>query len=254
MLDDPRELPESRAAAIIAAGLSQRNRIGEIMDDPGLESSEHERALRGLGRINRLSRSASILWPAIAEEAERSSGRPIRVLDLASGGGDVSIELARRARRRGLSIQIDGGDVSPIAVEYAARSAASAGVPVRFFRLDALNDPLPEDYNVVTCSLFLHHLAEEQAIRLLGKMAGASRSRVLVNDLLRSPVGYSLARAGCRLLSRSPVVHHDGPASVRSAFRLDEVRDLARRAGLERTRIDRRWPWRFLLSWSRKDG
>lgn len=253
MLEDPRNLPEMPTHSIIA-GLSQRNRTPEIMDDPNLESSEHERALCGLGRINWISRSASILWPSIAAEAARSPGRPIRVLDMACGGGDVSIALARRARRRGLDIQIDGGDLSPIAVEYAARIAASARVPVRFFRLDALNDPLPEDYNILACSLFLHHLAEEQAVVLLGRMAGASRSKVLVNDLLRSPIGYGLAWAGCRLLSRSPVVHHDGPASVRAAFRLEEVRDLARRAGLERARIDRRWPWRFLLSWSREDG
>ncbi len=253
MLDDPRNLSGSPSDTI-PTGFSRRNRTPEIMDDPALDCFEHERALRGLGRINRVSRSASILWAAIAEEAARSSGRPIRILDLACGGGDVCIALARRAQRRGLNLQIDGADVSPIAVDHAAKGAGSAGVPVRFFRLDALNDPLPEDYNVTMCSLFLHHLDEEQAIGLLGKMASVSRSRVLVNDLLRSPVGYGLAWAGCRLLSRSPVVHHDGPASVRAAFRLEEIRDLACRAGLERARIVRRWPWRFLLSWSRDDG
>ncbi len=253
MLDDPRDLSR-KPSDTTAAGLSKRHRTPEIMDDPGLDSSEHERALRGLGRINRVSRSASILWPAIAEEASRSSGRPIRILDLACGGGDVCIALARRAQRRGLNLQIDGVDVSPIAVDHAANGAGSAGVPVQFFRLDALNDPLPEDYNIAMCSLFLHHLNEQQAICLLERMASVSRSRVLVNDLLRSPVGYGLAWAGCRLLSRSSVVHHDGPASVRAAFRLEEVRDLACRAGLERARIVRRWPWRFLLSWSRDDG
>ena len=154
---------------------------------------------RGPGERPRWTgRSASSTWPR--------------------GGGDVPIDLAKRARRAGLDVRIEGCDISPVAVAFAARAASEAGVPVRFFPLDALNEPLPEDYDVVMCSLFLHHLAEDEAVRLLRKMADAARSLILVNDLVRSRLGYWLAWAGCRLLSRSPIVHHDGPASVRAAF------------------------------------
>ena len=222
------------------------------MDQPGLGAVEHAAALMGLGRINRVSGSAAILWPAIESLARRNPGRAIRVLDLATGGGDVPIMLARRARRAGLDVAIEGCDISPVAVAFAARSANEAAVPVRFFRLDALNEPLPEGHDVVTCSLFLHHLDDDEALRLLRKMAEAARSTVLVNDLLRSRVGYWLAWTGCRLLSRSPIVHHDGPASVRAAFSLAEAGELAQRAGLDGVRLSRRWPWRFLLSWSRE--
>jgi SAM-dependent methyltransferase len=229
--------------------LADRRRQPELMDQPELDRAEHSRALRGLRRINRVSSSASILWPEIARLARREERR-IRVLDLATGGGDVPISLAHRARRAGLEIGIEGCDISPTAVGFAARAAHAAGVLVRFFRLDALNEPLPEGFDVVTCCLFLHHLADEDAARLLGAMAGAARSTVLVNDLLRSRVGYWLAWTGCRLLSRSPIVHHDGPVSVRAAFRPEEVHALAERAGLEGVRLERRWPCRFLLSWS----
>ena len=174
---------------------------------------------------------------------------PIRILDLATGGGDVPIRLARLARRRGLDVRIDGGDLSPTAVDFAREAARRAGVDVGFFRLDALNEPLPEGYNVMMCSLFLHHLSEDDAAGLLGKMAGSART-VLVNDLARSRVGYWLAQSACRVASCSPIVHHDGPASVASAFRLAEVRELATRAGLAGARVEPRWPWRFLLSWS----
>jgi SAM-dependent methyltransferase len=232
--------------------LMQRRRTPELMDQPGLDVSVHAAALRGLGRINRLSRSASILWPAIAHLAESQQSRPVRVLDIASGGGDVPIELAARSRRAGLDIQLEGCDISAVAVAFAAQAASDAGVPVRFFPLDALNEPLPEDYDILMCSLFLHHLAEDEAITLLRKMAGTASSLILVNDLLRSPLGYWLAWAGCRILSRSPVVHHDGPASAWSAFRLVEARSLAQRAGLVGARLERRWPLRFLLTWSRE--
>jgi SAM-dependent methyltransferase len=220
------------------------------MDRPGLDASAHAEALRGLGRINCLSLGASLLWPAIAGLVASHPGRPVRVLDLACGGGDVPIRLARGARRAGLDVRIDGCDISETAVAFARESAHHAGVPVGFFRLDALNEPLPEGYNILMCSLFLHHLCEDEAVRLLRKMAGAARSMILVNDLLRSRIGYGLALVACRLASRSPIVHHDGPVSVGAAFSLAEVRALAARAGLDGARLERRWPRRFLLSWS----
>lgn len=231
---------------------SDRLQDPELMDQPELDRALHAHALRGLGRINRVSSSASILWHEIMDLASKEPRRPIRVLDLATGGGDLPIELARRAHRAGLEIEIEGCDVSPVAVGFATRAAHASSVPVRFFPLDALNDPLPAAYDIVMCSLFLHHLTDGDAVRLLRRMAEAAGSLVLVNDLLRSRFGYWLAWAGCRVLSRSPIVHHDGPASVRAAFRLEEVRAMADRAGLSGARLGRRWPWRFLLSWSRR--
>ncbi len=42
-----------------------------------------------------------------------------------------------------------------------------------------------------------------------------------------------LAWIGCHLLSRSPIVRHDGPVSVAGAYTIPEVRELAERAGLD---------------------
>ncbi|MFO8238760.1 MAG: hypothetical protein R6U00_11050, partial [Prochlorococcaceae cyanobacterium] len=130
---------------------------------------------------------------------------------------------------------------------------------LRFFQADALADPWPqgpeaassEGYDVVLCSLFLHHLDGDEAERLLALMARRARRLVLVNDLIRSPLGFALAWGGTRLLSRSPVVHTDGPLSVRGAFRLAEVAAMAERAGLAGAELRRCWPERYLLSWRR---
>jgi 2-polyprenyl-3-methyl-5-hydroxy-6-metoxy-1,4-benzoquinol methylase len=221
------------------------------MDQPGLDVSGHADALRGLGRINRISRSDAILWPAIARLGESASGKLIRVLDLACGGGDVAIALQRRARKARISVQIDGCDRSSEAVRYAQQTAQDCRERMAFFTLDALADTIPGGYDVVTCSLFLHHLDESEAIGLFTKMAQSTAQLVLVNDLIRSRIGYALAWAGCRILSRSPIVRHDGPASVAAAFTLAEVHELARQAGLAGVRLSRHWPCRFLFCWSR---
>jgi hypothetical protein len=125
---------------------------------------------------------------------------------------------------------------------------------VRFFEWDAVRGDLPGDYDVLTSSLFLHHLDQDQAISFLQRMARAARHLVLINDLVRSRVGFSLAYLGVRILTSSPVVHFDGPRSVQGAFTIDEARALAERAGLEGASVERRWPCRYLLSWTRSAG
>src|SRR5205823_2926442 len=112
------------------AGLVQRRRQPEWMDRPGLDAGEHARALRGLKRLNRVSRSEAILWPAIARLVEAGRGEPIRVLDVACGGGDIPIAMARRAARARLDVRMEGCDLSPVAVRFAGQKAAEAGVPV----------------------------------------------------------------------------------------------------------------------------
>jgi SAM-dependent methyltransferase len=231
--------------------LSRRRLRGEVMDDPGLDPRRHRGALRGLARINLFSRSAGILWPALAALAREVSPRPLRVLDVATGGGDVPIRLGRRARRAGLAVRWDGCDRSPVAVAYAAARARRAGAPVRFFVADALAEPFPAGYDVVMCSLFLHHLDGGQALAFLRRAGAAAGRMVLVNDLVRSRAGLLLAHLGTRLLSLSPVVHADGPRSVEGAFTPAEVRDLAEAAGLRGAAVARRWPCRFLLTWRR---
>jgi SAM-dependent methyltransferase len=232
--------------------VNARRREPEWMDEPTLDRELHEHALAALRRVNRLSGTAGRLWRPIQRLASKLPRDRLRVLDLASGGGDVAIALALAARRSDVLLQIDGCDVSPTAVAHGESLARRYGLDnVGFFALDVLQADLPRAYDVVICSLFLHHLAEADAVRLLVQMAAAARRLVLVDDLLRTRFGYALAWLGCQLLTRSPIVHTDGPRSVRAAFTLSEARQLAERAGLEGCRIAAHWPQRFLLSWSK---
>jgi 2-polyprenyl-3-methyl-5-hydroxy-6-metoxy-1,4-benzoquinol methylase len=232
--------------------IAQRRRQAEVMDQPGLDAERHRRALNGLRRINALSRSSAILWSAIRTHARQLAPEPVRILDVASGGGDVAVALARRAQREGMTVHIAGCDVSPLAVEYARQQAERAGTSnVSFFQRDVLNEPLPDGYHVVGCSLFLHHLSDTEAEQLLRHMAAAAERLVLVNDLCRTRIGYVLAWIGCRLLTRSDVVHIDGPRSVAAAFTPAELCTLAERSGLSGATLSRHWPQRMLLTWRR---
>jgi 2-polyprenyl-3-methyl-5-hydroxy-6-metoxy-1,4-benzoquinol methylase len=230
--------------------LAVRDRHPEVMDGPGLDPVAHRGALRGLARVNGLSGTAGRLWWEIRPLFARTS-QPLRILDVACGGGDVAIAIARRARREGRTVEVSGCDVSEVAIERARERAAGLAAGVSFERRDVLREGLPEEFDVVCCSLFLHHLSDAEALAFLVSAGREARRMVLVSDLVRSRWGYALARWGGQVLSRSPIVHVDGPLSVRAAFTASEARDLASRAGLEGATVTQHWPARFLLAWSR---
>ena len=233
--------------------LQQRHRQPELMDQPGLSDAEHGAALEGLRRVNLLSTSVSKIWSALRAWAPTDPQRPpLRVLDVACGGGDVAIRLATRARQQQIPMTIHGCDLSPTALQLAREASQRAGLPeMEFFVQDALRDPLPLDYDIIMCSLFLHHLDEVDALKLMQAMSTAARKAILIDDLQRTRWGYALCWVGCRILTRSKIVHTDGPLSVQGAFTVSEVQNLADQCGLPGARIQRHWPQRFLLSWER---
>jgi 2-polyprenyl-3-methyl-5-hydroxy-6-metoxy-1,4-benzoquinol methylase len=228
-------------------GLMVRVRLPEWMDEAGLDAGLHRQALRGLERINLVSRTLDAVWAPIAHLARRRSPQALTVIDVACGAGDLAIGLARRAARRGVPLSVEACDVSATALEHATGRAAQRGTTVRFFAHDVLAGALPATYDVVVCSLFLHHLELDDATRALRTLRDAARLLLVVTDLDRSRVGLALAWLGTRLLSRSPVVHVDGLRSVRAAFTPGEAVQLARDAGIAPFAVARHWPRRWRL-------
>jgi SAM-dependent methyltransferase len=219
------------------------------MDQPGLGSDEHQQALAGLARLNWLSGSDRILWRPLRKLAQSRAGQSVRVLDLACGSGDVTIALANRFSRERCRMEFAGCDVSEVALSAARLRAKESGERIEFFQADLLRADLPEGFDAVICSLFLHHLDDGDAEHLLRRMGRAAERLVLVNDLVRSRQGYLLAWLASRLLTRSPIVRVDGPLSVEGAFTPAEVAAMATRAGLTAATISTHWPPRFLLQW-----
>lgn len=224
----------------------------EEMDQEGLPSLAHAQALAGLARLNKISFSSSSIWNALlrAGAFTATHSQPIRLLDLATGGGDLPVALGRRARSLGIPIQLMGLDRSPFALGSGRDLADRHGIPVQWICRDVTREPIPPA-DWITCSLFLHHLADEQVVSLLRAMANAATRGLVINDLERSQLNRGLVWLGARLVSRSPMVHRDSDRSVCAGFTLEEAADLAKAAGLTGMRFERRFPCRFQGIWTK---
>jgi 2-polyprenyl-3-methyl-5-hydroxy-6-metoxy-1,4-benzoquinol methylase len=233
--------------------LSNRRAVtDEIMDSPDVEEAAHLQALDGLRRINRFSQTASQLRGPIMELTKRTGLRRISLLDIACGGGDVPIEVALGMQRCGIEVNLTLLDKSATAVQRASAAATRAGIACVGVRADVLDDLPAIKADVVTNSLFLHHLREPaQVVEMLRRMSAMAGRLVVISDLVRSRAGVVAAWAACRLLSSSKIVHHDGPASVRAAWTPAEMTDFAAQAGMTGARVDRCMPLRMLLVWGK---
>jgi len=218
----------------------------EIMDADGYPPEKMRRALLFLRLTNRRFGGDAV----VLGHLERFSQRwPLNfsptVLDVGTGLADIPTALVRWARARGMSIRVTALDRNPAVLDSARREAAAfPEIDVRegdFFDLARSG----ETFDYVTASLFLHHIRPGQEVEVLRGFDRLARRGVIISDLSRGPLAY----AGVWLLSRlvgDEVVRHDGPMSVRRAFRPEELNRLARDAGLDYLH-SRRHPW-FRLS------
>ena len=230
----------------------ERELVGELMDDPGLDEAEHRRALRGLERLNRLSAAHA---PIVGALAARARAGPFVLLDVASGSGDVLVRAVRGLHPRGVDVRAHACDVSAVACTRIEQRFRGAGIPVRVEACDALAPgALGEGtYDGVMNALFLHHLTRDDAARLLGAMARALKPGgvMVVSDLVRTRACYAMAWLASRAVTRSRVVRVDALRSVRAAFSVEELPALAGEAGLDGATVTKVWPERAVLVWEK---
>ena len=144
----------SLRVAWVFAMIQARRLQPELMDQPDLDADQHVEALRGLQRINIVSRSAMILWPAIAsvwknsptENCECSIWRAAAETMSRRSPAWPSVPTCRSRSRAATSA------ITLLATPGAARAAAGVE-DVPFFRMNVLEEPLPDDYDILISSL-----------------------------------------------------------------------------------------------------
>lgn len=220
--------------------------VPEQMDRPGQDPLLLRADLAVLERINRHLGGHSIALRHLSEfyatTGARNPDGELSVLDLGTGGADVPRAIAGRFRAA-----ITAVDANPDILQIARER--SAGYPnIRFEQHDLRALPYPPgSFDVVLCSLVLHHFGEDDAVAILRRIHEIARVGYIVNDLRRSRVAIWLSQLMARTVITNPIAQFDAPASCERAFTVAELRALAERAGLEQFEIHRHRMFRMVL-------
>jgi SAM-dependent methyltransferase len=202
----------------------------ELMDRPQPVSAELRRDLENLASLNRHFGSHRLIRRFLSAWLRR--GRVYRILDLCTGFGDIPRVMVEWARRREISVRIDAIDANDSTLELA-RGRTPSAPEIQYERADVLTFEASERYDLVCCSLALHHFSEEDAVRLLRRCQELSHRFVLVTDLERSHFTALGVWALTQFIYRDPMTRHDGRVSAARAFSFREMRALAEAAEWE---------------------
>jgi 2-polyprenyl-3-methyl-5-hydroxy-6-metoxy-1,4-benzoquinol methylase len=208
--------------------LTHRIHDPEIMDDPSRPVPEFFRAYMELRAINRYLGG----YRAVRRFLPRVEGGWL--LDVGGGGCDVSDGLGSSGFWKVVALDRNRAGLG--------MSALSLPVQGDVFALPFAD----RSFDVVTASLLLHHMTDDDCVRALRDMNRVARRMLVVNDLHRALPAYLAIMGISRICNLSAMVRHDAPLSVRRAFRPSDLRTLGERAGLT-FRLFRSFPYRLVL-------
>jgi SAM-dependent methyltransferase len=237
----------------LAAWVPARSSGPELIDLPIAADAvaEYAGSLADIRTVNRyLGDYRAVLGhlPALLPAVAQRRGRPLRVLDVATGSADIPVAMALWARGRGIPLEVTAVDNNPLAVREA--EAFTRGCPeITVARGDCLSLPYGDgSFDVVVCAKSLHHFSDEDAVRVLREILRVTAGGYLVIDLRRSRVAWALISLLSRLFTRNRLTRHDGPLSVLRSYTVAELDALAARAGLCGRRVTRAPFWLIVVA------
>ena len=216
----------------------------ELLDDPGADPAAVTLSLRNVARANRWFGGAAAVRHGLRGLFRSvAPGRPLTLLDLGTGAGDLPRRAMRWARSEGHALRPLGLELS----RPAAALARSAGVPCAVASAGA--PPLREkSVDLVLVSQLAHHFTRESVVRLFRTCDALARVGVVVADLRRARLAPIAFRVGATALGFDSITIADGITSIRRGYTSDELRELLAEAGV-RARVSRRPGYRLVATW-----
>jgi hypothetical protein len=207
--------------------LSRRSIVPEMLDHAPPEVARA--SLRDLARINRYLGGYLVLRKMFARVVQ--PGERFSVLDVGAASGDMGAAILRSFPSARVT-----------SLDYKTDHLAQAAEPK--VAGDAFHLPFrPASFDFVFSSLFLHHFTNEQVVELFTSFRSIARRAVLAIDLDRGPLAYYFLPNTRWLFGWHAITISDGQISVGAAFKKEELRTLAARAGLGGADVRVHRPW-----------
>jgi ubiquinone/menaquinone biosynthesis C-methylase UbiE len=214
----------------------------ELLDDDAGTPSEIADSMTDLRGINQRFGGIATTEHMLQAVARESGQRSLSLLEVGAGNGDLPRLVHQRLQQRNICLEITLLD----------RVYSHLGNCGRCVVADALMLPFSDNsFDVVSCSLFLHHLGPSEVIAFVKESLRCCRTAVVINDLVRSRIHLALVYAGLPLF-RSRITRNDAPASVRQAYTPQEMRSMLSQTDAARLTITRHYLYRMgVIAWKK---
>jgi ubiquinone/menaquinone biosynthesis C-methylase UbiE len=220
----------------------KRRPTPELLDTDSGTAEEVAGALRDLRSFNQRLGGVSTTSDLIRRVIRKTGKTDFSLLEIAAGTGFVPKQVSRNLNGEGVKLEVT-------LLDRVATHLPQNGAP-RKVSADALNVPFQDSaFDLVSSSLFLHHLSPEDVVKFARESLRVCRVAVLVNDLVRHPLHLVLAYAGVPIY-RSRITRNDAPASVKQAYTVEEMTEMFCMAGAAKVEAQRHFLFRMgVIAW-----
>ena len=234
----------------------QRVDAPEILDSDICSPREAQAVLTVLGRVNRWFGGVATTQKMVNRVAEAAGAKRLSLLEVAAGSGEVPEIVRQRLQTRGVVLDVTLLDLAHSHL-YDSNSVQKGSEKNRIVG-NALSLPFKDAaFDMVSCSLFAHHLSPQQLLVFVRESLRVSRRAVLINDLVRHPLHLAAAFAGFPIMWNR-VAWQDGLTSVRRAYVPSEIEKVLNFSSFElpvRLEISRNFLYRMaVIIWRTSDS
>jgi 2-polyprenyl-3-methyl-5-hydroxy-6-metoxy-1,4-benzoquinol methylase len=225
---------------------SIRSNQSELLDAPDIPKELLFQNLRELDLINKTLGGHAITLAGI-KALITDKYKTYNIIDIGCGGGDAIKEIAQWSTQNNFKVKITGVDMNADCIEYMKQ--ACSAIPFAEGIVMDYRDYLKtgEPVDIIHCSLFCHHLTDDELIELFQYMDKYAASGFVINDLQRHWFAYYSIKFLTLLLNGSALVKNDAPVSVLRGFRKRELESLMQRANVTGAKVDWKWAFRYLI-------
>ena len=225
---------------------SHRSSEMEIMDDFTMEGVLIRDTLDKIEIINRFLGGNTVTIKGLKKILKnQSKNKTITIVDLGCGNGDILRDVAKFGRKNNYSFKLIGIDANLAAIEYA-KELSKEYSELSFKTIDILSEEFKkESYDIVLCTLFLHHFKNEELISFLKTTIEKATIGVVVNDLHRHKLAYYLFKL-IGFFIKNKMVRQDGLISVLRAFKRKDLENISTQI---KVHFSIQWKWAFRYLW-----
>ena len=218
----------------------------ETMDDFSLEGEELREALDKIASINQLLGGNKLTLGSV-KQLNLSKEKEITIVDVGCGNGDMLRTLANFGIKNNYKFKLIGIDANAFTITYAKKISLEYS-NISYQCIDIFDKVFGEiKYDIVLCTLTLHHFKKEQINYLLQLFSRQATIGIVINDLHRSKIAYRLFQVLCFVFQLNKMSREDGLISILRGFKKEELVAFSERNNLKKYTI--KWKWAFRYQW-----